>query len=307
MTVQIHNGSVLLLRDLEVTFQRTLRIPDDGRTYPLPPGLGAFPLRRVHDYATRVPPAWLEHGGVFLPMYQREAMWLNFNGPPHALKVGIGKVCAISGERWRDGLRSDPQDYVVTGEQPWLDGIAAGRGIIRQFVAMPLGGGYTVEAQLTGEEKHGGIQLQAYPAKPGRIPAHSFDDLDCCAPASCFERGEMGLAAGGRMHQKIYPDAYGVDVWDLAKRERSFVHIVNSERWRAITGEDPPATPVSAKTYSDAGLPWFALYDEHAPTIAPTPKLAGVKSIKEIEDELVTVGPVKKMRKNGVRVDDGTW
>ena len=26
-----------------IGFQRTLRIPDDNRDYPLPPGLGAFP------------------------------------------------------------------------------------------------------------------------------------------------------------------------------------------------------------------------------------------------------------------------
>ncbi len=30
-----------------VSFQRTLRIPDDGKTYPLPPDLGVFPVRRV--------------------------------------------------------------------------------------------------------------------------------------------------------------------------------------------------------------------------------------------------------------------
>ena len=29
----------------EISFQRTLRIPDDNREYPLPPGLGRFPLR----------------------------------------------------------------------------------------------------------------------------------------------------------------------------------------------------------------------------------------------------------------------
>lgn len=29
---------------------RTLRIPDNGETYPLPPGLGAFPVRHVADY-----------------------------------------------------------------------------------------------------------------------------------------------------------------------------------------------------------------------------------------------------------------
>ena len=28
-----------------IEFERTLRIPDDGKHYPLPPGLGAFPLR----------------------------------------------------------------------------------------------------------------------------------------------------------------------------------------------------------------------------------------------------------------------
>ena len=29
---------------LSINFQRTLRIPDDGNTYSLPPGLGTFPL-----------------------------------------------------------------------------------------------------------------------------------------------------------------------------------------------------------------------------------------------------------------------
>ena len=33
-----------------VAFQRTLRIPDDNRDYPLPPGLGRFPLRHVDDH-----------------------------------------------------------------------------------------------------------------------------------------------------------------------------------------------------------------------------------------------------------------
>jgi hypothetical protein len=31
--------------ECSIHFQRTLRIPDDERDYPLPPGLGAFPLR----------------------------------------------------------------------------------------------------------------------------------------------------------------------------------------------------------------------------------------------------------------------
>lgn len=110
MNVAIVNNA-LQLRDpdgsdaITIRFQRTLRIPDDGRTYPLPPSLGEFPLRLVRDYVHRVPPEWARRGGVILPMYPREAMWLAFGGAPHALKVGIGKVCAISGERWAEVLR----------------------------------------------------------------------------------------------------------------------------------------------------------------------------------------------------------
>lgn len=318
---QILGGTTLQLHDpdgasgVSITFQRTLRIPDDGKTYPLPPGLGAFPLRLVRDYASRVPAGWAERGGVFLPMYQREAMWLRFSGSPHALKVGVGKVCAITGERWRDELSSSPQNYVVTGTQPWLDGIASGKGTIRQFVAMPLGQGYTVEGQVTGEERFGGIQLQSFAPKPGRIRTR-FEDVDRCAPAapcaavSRSRSSAMGLAAGGRMKQKIYPDPHGLDVWDPYARARVYVHIVNSELWREITGEAAPPTPVSAKSYTSSGLPWFELYDEHAATVDPTDVLAGVKSIKELDQQPMATPNVKKLwwqRPGTVAVDDGDW
>ena len=55
---------------LHISFQRTLRIPDDDKTYPLPPGLGSFPLRHVDDFASGLPDKWLSRGGVLLPMYQ---------------------------------------------------------------------------------------------------------------------------------------------------------------------------------------------------------------------------------------------
>ena len=53
---------------------------------------------------------------------------------------------------------------VVPG-QPWLDGYCVQTGIIRQFVAMPLGRGYTAEEQLTGEALHGGLQISVHPMK----------------------------------------------------------------------------------------------------------------------------------------------
>ena len=42
--------------------QRMQRIPDDGKDYTLPPGLGRFPLRHVDDFAASVPALWKRHG-----------------------------------------------------------------------------------------------------------------------------------------------------------------------------------------------------------------------------------------------------
>ncbi|HET9865840.1 MAG TPA: hypothetical protein VFQ06_01005, partial [Nitrospira sp.] len=141
-------------KHLSVTFQRTLRVPDDGDTYPLPPTLGRLPVSLVDDYAAKVPKQWLEHHGVFVPMYQREALWIAFDGPwwrPNAVQVGVGMINALSGGTWAHQLCADPQNYLVCPDQPWLDGINVGKAVVRQFVAMPLGSETTIEGQLTGQ------------------------------------------------------------------------------------------------------------------------------------------------------------
>ncbi|MER7829234.1 hypothetical protein [Streptomyces sp. NPDC095602] len=160
--VRLDGNTLLLGEGVRVRFIRTLRLPETG-THPLPPGLGEFPVRRVEDHADTVPPEWRARGGVLVPMYLCEAMWLSFDSAePAALQVGAGKVCAVSGRPWSGTLRRDPQNYVVLPRQPWLDGINSGRGTVRQFVAVPLGLGATVEGQVTGEETWGGVQLQAF-------------------------------------------------------------------------------------------------------------------------------------------------
>ncbi|MFI6529174.1 hypothetical protein [Streptomyces uncialis] len=156
-------GNTVVLGGVRVRFIRTLRLPETG-THPLPPGLGEFPVRRVEDHLDTVPSEWRARGGVMLPVFLREAMWLSFAGTdePSALQVGVGKVCAVSGERWTGALARRPQNYLTLPRQPWLDGINSGRGTVRQFVAVPLGMGATVEGQVTGEETVGGVQLQAF-------------------------------------------------------------------------------------------------------------------------------------------------
>jgi len=287
---------------LAIEFQRTLRIPDDDQSYPLPPGLGPFPLQHVDDYATNVPSTWLQRGGVMLPMYQSEAMWLNFSSAtiadhwapyPFAIKVATGKQCAVSGKAWTDGLRRSPQNYMIAPTQPWLDGYVVERGLIRQFVAMPLGAGYTAEEQITGKAEHGGLQLAVYPMKrevfEQRFPKPKMrergegvcSEILKCMAAPCEASLDMGLAPGGQMRQEIYDDPYRLDDWQLDATSRCFVHLCNSLIWQEITESHPPHPPPTSKQYTKAGLPWFEYYDESATAVNGAPALANMKSVAE--------------------------
>jgi hypothetical protein len=265
-----------------LTLHRTLRIPDDGRLYPLPPGLGTFPIRRVTAHSERVPAEWRRAGGAFIPMYQREALWLAFHGAawkPNAVKVAIGGVNALTGEPDGPELRQEPQNYLVAPLQPWLDGIKTGQGSVRQFVAMPLGQNYTVEAALTGQERHGGIQVTVFEPRPGIFP--DAPPTEAPAPSGPLRSPSpgMGLGAGGAMRQKVYPDPYGIEVWDPDSIGSVVVHIVDSRRYREVTGEEPPPTPIDAATYTTSGLPWFDLYDEGRDDIQPSDRLTGAATI----------------------------
>lgn len=307
-----------------IGFQRTLRIPDDGRTYPLPAGLGRFLLRHVDDFGDRLPAQWRARGGVMLPMYQAEAMWLNFSGGyPWAVKIAAGLVNAVSGESWDVGLHSTteqlppgswcatgvpseftPQDYLTVPEQPWLDGFNVGSGQIRQFVAMPLGGGHTAEEQVTGQGKHGGLQILAYPMRAEAYEERfgtrwasvgGYEDIDKYAMATTVECAapppDMGLGLGGLMRQEILADPFGVDAWDLQHPSRCFVHLTNSEQWARITGEASPTRPPTAADYARARIPWFDYYAQ-GEALPGSAELASLKSVAAVSAARGHAAPV---------------
>lgn len=299
LPVAIVSDAIRIGARFAVSFHRTLRVPDDGRTYPLPPGLGTFPVFRVDDYRDRLPPAMRRRGGAFIPVYQREALWLGFHAAPwkpNAVIVAAGGINAISGKPDDGALSDDPQNYLVCPEQPWLDGIHAARGAIRQFVAMPLGLGYTVEAALTGAETAGGLALAVFEPKTGRFPDAPPPRRDS-GPVRWSGLGPgsaMGVGAGGAIRQKIYPDPYGLDTWDAADCGRVCVHLLNSAQFRDITGLAPPATPVDAHAYAAHGLPWFDLYDEAKGDLAPADPLATAKTIAARDAERGEADPANR-------------
>lgn len=140
-------ANTLVIDDgLSITFHRTVRMPDDDRLHSLPPSVGGFPLYNVADYAGRLPEKITDKGGVFLPMWQREALWINFNclkSKEYAIRVYLGKINAVTGNSMMDNDFSEnislggEQDYVVVPGQQWIDGVCVAPGVVRQFVAMP--------------------------------------------------------------------------------------------------------------------------------------------------------------------------
>jgi hypothetical protein len=299
-----------------IAFMRTLRIPDDNKEYPLPPGLGTFPVRHVDDFKDRIPAKWKEHGGVMIPLFQSEALWLSFQGNyvgenetyyPFAIKIATGKRSAITGDEWASELRE--KDYCVVPKQPWLDGFVVEGGTVRQFVAAPLGMGFSAEEQITGKAEHGGLQIEVMPMKreafdrrfpkrerktgggilrsagmKGEISESATMDYMC--ESFDMERGlayaaaapDMGLAPGGRMKQEVYEDPYDFADWDREQHGRCFVHLSNSLAWRAITKHEPPTTPYTAKHYSNYGLPWYDYYDD-GKALAATETNKALKSV----------------------------
>eukprot|EP00462_Mataza_sp_D1_P020295 CAMPEP_0175141290 /NCGR_PEP_ID=MMETSP0087-20121206/12024_1 /TAXON_ID=136419 /ORGANISM="Unknown Unknown, Strain D1" /LENGTH=746 /DNA_ID=CAMNT_0016424691 /DNA_START=321 /DNA_END=2561 /DNA_ORIENTATION=- len=215
--------------DFKLSFQRTLRIPDDGKKYPLPPGMGKFPIVPVSMYKDKVPTDWLQKGGVIVPMHQAEALWINFEGNnPVAVQIGVGKVNAVSGKPWgNDLVRQPTQNYCVRPGQRWLDGINAGDGFVRQFIAVSLGNNLTVEGQVNKtiyrcnnpvalantigrpsapEEKKseifesvGGIQIQARPAMKRDVTFLTAEGSEVGGGMLHKAPQELGLSGGHLM------------------------------------------------------------------------------------------------------------
>eukprot|EP00467_Chlorarachnion_reptans_P004960 CAMPEP_0114499334 /NCGR_PEP_ID=MMETSP0109-20121206/7364_1 /TAXON_ID=29199 /ORGANISM="Chlorarachnion reptans, Strain CCCM449" /LENGTH=495 /DNA_ID=CAMNT_0001676899 /DNA_START=277 /DNA_END=1761 /DNA_ORIENTATION=+ len=168
-TFEVASGG-LCVNNTKVSFMRTLRIPCNKKTYPLPPSFGEFRPLPV-DELNNAPQQMKKRGGVVIPVRQSEAMWLKFGWGEGALQVFTGKVNAVSGKvyqkkgRLKKAASGTIQNYVSLPKQPWLDGYNCGNGYVRQFVGVPLGKRLSVEKQILGKETAGGVQLVYYPLK----------------------------------------------------------------------------------------------------------------------------------------------
>ena len=95
-----------------------------------------------------------------------------------------------------------------------------------------------------------------------------------------FQTPDLGLAAGGSIEQKVYPDPHGVRTWDRSNSTEVSIALINSEAFLEIVGEAPPPSPISAEDYNRWGFPWFKLYDEEANALIATSALKKVRPVR---------------------------
>ncbi|KAK7404030.1 hypothetical protein QQX98_010203 [Neonectria punicea] len=218
-------------------------------------------------------------------------------------RVRWDTVKAVSGARFPDsGYKSSlpqpleagqrAQDYVVLPHQEWLDGTAAEPGKVRQFVAMPLGTGYPVDAQATGEGATGGLQFEI--TRLALCSDHDASLVGCqiqngdtvrlilrlreggeCPPSP---KREMNLAAGGAIEQ----GSVGLPQHDYQKTATvaSNVQTINSASFQSVTGVSAPQCPISATTYAKLGLPFSAVYGEATSVVGD---LSSLRSVAQID------------------------
>lgn len=289
----LRDDRVTLGERVSLAFHRTLRVPEDDREHPLPPGLGRLPVHRVADFADGVPAGWRREDSFFIPLFQREALWLGFDGSwwhPSAVTIAAGGVNVVTGRPATDTLSPDPQNYLVVPDQPWLDGFRLAPGVVRQFVAAPLGWSATVAEQL-GSGDPSAMRIEVFEAVPGRFPEQPPPEPDRViegAPMALPGGLEMGFAAGGRIVQRLYADEYGFASWRSVPGADLILYVVNSEAYEGATGRPPPPSPISAEDYTKAGLPWFEIYEEDRSPLAAEDWLHRIKTLSQVDPAAAT-------------------
>lgn len=99
----------------------------------------------------------------------------------------------------------------------------------------------------------------------------------------------MGIAAGGKLIQDVHKDARGWDgevSWARYLTKLVNIQIVDSADFEASTHIVPPPTPVSAKNYADAGLPFYLTGESKQDRLKESKILSAIKSVSGLDRKL---------------------
>jgi hypothetical protein len=71
--------------NLDISLRRTVRVPDNGTAYDLPPDCGPFPIYSVKDYNSQLPKQTVIKGGLFVPVYGKSSLFRFHRAQEHAI------------------------------------------------------------------------------------------------------------------------------------------------------------------------------------------------------------------------------
>ncbi|KAK5994379.1 hypothetical protein PT974_04853 [Cladobotryum mycophilum] len=81
----------------------------------------------------------------------------------YKLKITVGgQNIAMPGPTAPDEPGTCKQDYYLPLKQEWIDGVTVREGLVRQFIALPPGTGYSVEHQITGQDVVQDFQIEVF-------------------------------------------------------------------------------------------------------------------------------------------------
>jgi len=304
--------------DFTVTLMKTIRVSNDSQTHHLPPAGGSFQF-------------FMHHHSQIVPMSDKEAMWFSFSSSfdstPVAVKILAGGINTITGEKETGDARSvlinnEPngygQNYMIVPGQPWLSGFKTKDNKVRQFIAVTLGKGLSVEEKLE-KTQTGGIQFIVFPIKQETLqkldkkyilPRSTWQEgpfglenddglVECCLMLEDLnEKSEtlevMGLGAGGEIAQEIIASPFVADDFDPAKAKYIELQLVNDKQFCELNRlPAPPRQPTEAE-YTNAGGLWFdyltkettvATHPDSRLLALDTPKIDSISQLSALDQK----------------------
>lgn len=91
---------------------------------------------------------------------------------------------------------------------------------------------------------------------------------------------KIALALGGKLKQGIYEDSYEFSDWDIDISSRCFVHLVNAENWKELTGKEPPANTTVSDRYAQEGYSFNDQMDHK--TLSGSTILSKIKNLASL-------------------------
>ena len=200
-----------------------------------------------------------------------------------AVKIGTGRINALSDEPWSSGLRQQLTDYVVAPGPPWSENDE----VLRRYVALPLRTDLSTDGHSDRMANVSGIVLkvapmlaESYYRDEGAFFLRDIKEFFMrliFAPRICAKVAESHLRGEEwerrhpeeeetesiqevTAHQEVLEDPYALWEWDQAEAISCCIHPCDESLWRRVTGTNPWHPPLTAEDYRGAGIPWLDNY-----------------------------------------------